>query len=58
MFDFSLSFSVLPESPRWLISKSQFEKAERVLRRIAVDNQRNFEPRLFAQLRAEQEKVR
>jgi len=53
---FIFFYFVLPESPRWLISKNRFDKAERVLRRIAVQNQRNFEPRLFAQLKAEQEK--
>ena len=51
-------FSVLPESPRWLVSKGRFADAEKILRRVAVDNKRNFDQVAFAKLKEEQEKVR
>ena len=51
-------FSVLPESPRWFISKGRFADAEKILRRIAVDNKRNFDQDAFEKLKQEQEKVR
>ncbi len=61
MFSFSkenfILFSVLPESPRWLISKGHFDEAERVLRRIAVNNKRNFDRDAYQQVKDEQEKV-
>lgn len=39
------------------MSKGRYKDAEKVLRRMAVENQRNFEPEVFAQLQEEQEKV-
>jgi putative MFS transporter len=61
LFSFSkenfILFSVLPESPRWLISKGHFDEAERVLRRIAVNNKRNFDRDAYQQVKDEQEKV-
>ena len=40
-----------------MISKGHFKEAEKVLRRIAVENKRNFDPVAFEQLKEEQEKV-
>jgi hypothetical protein len=36
-------FSILPESPRWLVSKGHYEHAERIFRRIAKTNKTYFD---------------
>lgn len=51
------SFSILPESPRWLISKGQFDRAEIVLRRIAATNKKRFDPEAYEKVKDEQRKV-
>ncbi|CAF0769462.1 unnamed protein product [Adineta steineri] len=53
---FIFFYFVLPESPRWLISKGRFDDAEKILRRIAVDNKRNFDRDAYQQVKEEQEK--
>lgn len=50
-------FSILPESPRWLMSKGKFDHAERVLRTIAKSNNRAFDNQYFDQLKREQIRV-
>lgn len=49
--------SILPESPRWLISKGHYEHAERVLRRIANTNGKQFDQTKFNRLVYEEKKV-
>lgn len=56
-FNFRLFFSILPESPRWLVSRARFDEAEKVLRQIADENKRTFDPNAFQQVKDEQEKV-
>jgi hypothetical protein len=51
-------FSILPESPRWLISKGHYEHAERILRRIASSNKTHFDSVAFDRLIKEEKKVR
>lgn len=43
-------YSILPESPRWLISKGDFTKAEKLLRTIAQVNGKDFDSIAYEQL--------
>jgi hypothetical protein len=48
---------VLPESPRWLISKGHYDHAERVLRRIARSNKNHFDSTAYQRLVTAEKKV-
>ncbi len=50
--------SILPESPRWLISKGRFDEGEKVLRNIAKINNRVFDSNAFEKVKQEQIKVK
>ena len=54
----SLDCSILPESPRWLISKGHYEHAERILRRIAKKNGKNFDSTEYQRLINAEKQVR
>ena len=49
--------SVLPESPRWLVSKNRFEKAEKILRQIAIRNKCTFNSDAFQELKSTHQTV-
>jgi hypothetical protein len=38
-----LHFWIVPESPRWLMTKKKYSDAFKVFKRIAVSNERSFE---------------
>ena len=50
-------FSILPESPRWLISVGQYDRAETILRQIAKTNEKTFDENLYERFVAEEKKV-
>lgn len=51
------NFSVLPESPRWLISKGHYDQAEKILRQIAKRNNNSFDSIAYQRLVTEEKKV-
>jgi len=51
------SNSILPESPRWLISKQRYEEAELIFHRIAERNKTQFDPNKYKQFVTEDKKV-
>ncbi|CAF4697417.1 unnamed protein product [Rotaria sp. Silwood1] len=49
---------LVPESARWMISKGQYEQAEKLLRKIAKTNKRPFDEEAFQRMIVDQEKAR
>ncbi|CAM4769607.1 unnamed protein product [Rotaria magnacalcarata] len=53
---FTFFYFVLPESPRWMISKGYYKQAGELLRIIAKKNKKTFNEESFKKLIVEQEK--
>ncbi|CAF0825598.1 unnamed protein product [Rotaria sordida] len=53
---FLFFYFILPESPRWLISKGYYDEAEKILRRIAKTNKNSFNSITYQRLVAEEKK--
>lgn len=49
--------SILPESPRWLVSKQRYEDAEILLRHIAERNKKEFNAAKYERFVQEDKKV-
>jgi hypothetical protein len=54
---FTVDFSILPESPRWLISKQRYEDAELLFHRIAEINKKQFDPTIYKRFVNDDKKV-
>ena len=54
---FIIDRSILPESPRWLVSKQRYEDAELIFRHIAEKNKTHFDPETYQRFVREDKKV-
>jgi hypothetical protein len=57
LFIFIFHFSILPESPRWLISKQRYHDAELIFQHIAEKNNTHFDPTTYQRFVDEDKKV-
>ncbi len=53
-----IDFSILPESPRWLISKQRYDDAKTLLQHIAEKNKTHFDQTTYERFVNEDKKVR
>ncbi|XP_057890996.1 solute carrier family 22 member 13-like [Melospiza georgiana] len=58
IFAFFFCMGVLPESPRWLVTKGRIEEAKKVLQKAAATNKCSLPPELLEQLKPEKEEVK
>nr|XP_060638614.1 solute carrier family 22 member 13-like [Anolis sagrei ordinatus] len=55
IFAFFFYFWVLPESPRWLVTKGKIEEAKKLLQKAAAVNKRSIPPKTLDQMKPEKE---
>ncbi len=57
LYYFIINFSILPESPRWLVSRQRYDDAGLLLHHIAEKNKTHFNPETYKRFVSEDKKV-